>query len=141
MSELFVICETLEVQEEEVRSFVLARMIDGKIEPWPIFITRRGSKFLAFENACPHGGERLDTGTGEFLDEEGNFLKCSVHGDLFDLDDGKCFIGPAKGQSLKPIDLIIDDGDICIIDDTLTDEDGMHIDEPDAHPEVMITSD
>lgn len=141
MSELFVICETQEVQEEDVRSFVLARMIEGKMEPWPIIVTRKGGKYLAYENACPHDGKRLDTGTGEFFDEEENFLKCSAHGDLFDIEDGKCFIGPAKGQSLKAIELIIDDGDICMIDDTLTDEDGMHLDEPDAHPEVMITSD
>ncbi|MCT2398901.1 Rieske (2Fe-2S) protein [Novosphingobium mangrovi (ex Huang et al. 2023)] len=141
MTELFVICETMEVQEEEVRGFVLARQIDGRMEPWPILITRKGGTFHAYENACPHDGARLDTGTGEFLDDEGNFLKCSVHGDLFDLDDGKCFIGPGKGGHLKRIDIIIDDGDICMIDDTLTEEDGLHLSEPDEHPEVMITSD
>ena len=141
MSELFVICETKEVQEEEVRGFVLARLVDGRLEPWPILITRRAGNFLAFENSCPHDGARLDTGTGAFLDEESNFFKCSAHGDLFDIEDGKCFIGPAKGQGLTPIDIIIDDGDICIIDDTLTEEDGLHLREPDEHPEVVITSD
>lgn len=141
MTELFVICETMEVQEEEVRGFVLARMIDGKMEPWPIIVTRKGGKFHAYENACPHDGSRLDARGGDFLDEEGNFIQCSVHGDMFDLEDGKCFIGPGKGGHLKPVDIIIDDGDICMIDDTLTDEDGMHIEEPDTHPEVMITSD
>ena len=141
MTELFVICETMEVQEEEVRGFVLARTVDGKMAPWPILVTRKGGQFHAYENACPHGSDRLDARSGEFLDEEGNFLKCSVHGDLFDLEDGKCFIGPAKGKSLKRIDIVIDDGDICMIDDSLSDEDGLHLDEPDAHPEVMITPD
>ncbi len=141
MPELFVICETKDVQEEDVRGFVLARMVEGKMEPWPILITRKGGRVLAYENACPHGGERLDARTGEFLDEEGNFLKCGAHGALFDLDDGKCFIGPCKGESLKAIEIIIDEGDVCMIDESLTDEDGMHIEEPDAHPEVMITSD
>lgn len=141
MSELFVICETRDVQEEEARGFVLARMIDGKMEPWPILITRKGGTILAYENSCPHTGARLDSGTGEFLDEEGNFMKCGVHGALFDLEDGKCFIGPCKGEGLKSIDIVIDEGDVCMIDETLTDEDGMHLQEPDEHPEVMITSD
>lgn len=141
MTELFVICETMEVQEEEVRGFVLARQIEGEMKPWPILITRRGSAFHAYENVCPHAGNRLDTVPGEFLDEEGNFLKCGTHGALFDLETGHCFIGPCKGENLKPIDIVIDDGDICMIDDTLTEEDGLHLHEPDEHPEVMITSD
>lgn len=141
MTELYVVCETIEVQEEEVRGFVLARVIEEKMEPWPILIARKGGSFHAYENACPHAGARLDAATGNFLDEEGNFLRCGAHGALFDLDDGKCFMGPCKGEALKRIEIIVDDGDICMIDDTLTDEDGLHLSEPDEHPEVVITSD
>lgn len=141
MPDLFVICETKEVQEEEVRGFVLARETEGKMEPWPILITRKGGAFHAYENACPHDGKTIDIGSGDFLDDEGNFLQCKAHGDLFDLEDGNCFIGPAKGKQLKRLDIVIDEGDICIFDEGLTDEDGMNLEEPDAHPEVMITSD
>ncbi|MGE4482781.1 Rieske (2Fe-2S) protein [Acidocella sp.] len=140
MAELFVICETQEIQEENVRGFVLARMVDGTMTPWPILVARKGGAFHAYENKCPHEGVRLDARTEDFLDEDGNFLKCGTHGALFDLDDGQCFIGPCKGASLKRIDIVIDDGDICLIDDSLTEEDGLHLEEPDAHPEVVITS-
>ncbi|MBT0670181.1 Rieske 2Fe-2S domain-containing protein [Novosphingobium profundi] len=141
MPDLFVICEAREVQEEDVRRFVLARQVEGAMVPWPILVTRKGGQFHAYENACPHDGKPLDGGQGDFLDEEGNFLQCKAHGDLFDIETGACFIGPAKGQSLTRLELVIDEGDICMIDEGLTDEDGMHLEEPDAHPEVMITSD
>ena len=83
MDDLFVICRTREVQEEEVRGFVLARVAGDAgspgSEPWPIMVTRKGGKFYGYENACPHGGTRLDIVPGEFLDEEGNFIACGKH--------------------------------------------------------------
>ena len=145
MDDLFVICRTREVQEEEVRGFVLARVAGDAgspgSEPWPIMVTRKGGKFYGYENACPHGGTRLDIVPGEFLDEEGNFIACGKHKAMFDLDTGHCFIGPCQGQALTAIDLIVDDGDICITGVPLTDEDGLDIPDPDAHPEVLITPD
>jgi nitrite reductase/ring-hydroxylating ferredoxin subunit len=142
MEELFVICRAVEVQEEEVRGFTLARMVEERLEPWRLMIARKGGSFYAFENVCPHAGSRLDTVPGEFMDEEGNFIRCGKHGAMFDLDTGKCFIGPCQGEALTPIRLILDDGDLCILDDGgLTDEDGMHIEDPGAHPEVLITPD
>ncbi|CAN5243409.1 Rieske 2Fe-2S domain-containing protein [soil metagenome] len=142
MAELFAICETRDVQEEEVRGFTLARLDDdGAQQPWPILITRKGGRYFGYENACPHEGSRLDTAPGEFMDEEGNFIACGKHKAMFDLDSGHCFIGPCQGKALVPLTLIIDDGDICIVDAQLTDEDGLDIPDPDAHPEVLITPD
>lgn len=149
MDELFVICRAREVQEEEVRGFVLARLAHDdaergagpRTEPWPIIVTRKRNKFFGYENLCPHGGTRLDTVAGEFMDEEGNFIACGKHKAMFDLDTGHCFIGPCQGKALTPVELVIDDGDICITGVPLTDEDGLDIPDPDAHPEVLITPD
>jgi nitrite reductase/ring-hydroxylating ferredoxin subunit len=140
--ELFAICETRDVQEEEVRGFTLARLdADGTQRPWPILITRKGGRYFGYENACPHEGTRLDTAPGEFMDEEGNFIACGKHKAMFDLDSGHCFIGPCQGKALSALTLILDDGDICLSDERLTDEDGLDIDDPEAHPEVLITPD
>lgn len=140
--ELFVICRTIEVQDEEVRGFTLARLNEEeKPEPWPILITRKGSNFYGYENSCPHQGVRLDVVPGEFTDEDGHFITCGKHNAQFDMDTGHCFIGPCQGERLPPIKLIIDDGDICITGVPLTDEDGMHLGDPNSPPDVMITSD
>ena len=52
-----------------------------------------------------------------------------------------CFIGPCQGQSLTPITLVIDDGDVCLTGVQLAEEDGLDIPDPDEIPEVMITGD
>jgi nitrite reductase/ring-hydroxylating ferredoxin subunit len=142
MTELFVVCPTYAVDDGQAAGFVLMRKGEqGQANPWPILITRRGSSFFGFENACPHAGSRLDTRPGEFMDEEGNFLTCGKHRAQFDIDTGHCFIGPCQGQRLTPVELVIDDGDICIAGIDLAEEDGLDLPEPYPVPEVMITGD
>ena len=142
MNELFAICQTGEIEDGDASGFLLMRIEEtGEPKPWPILITRKGNNFYGFENACPHKGERLDAETGHFLDEEGNFLTCGHHQAQFDLDTGHCFIGPCQGKKLKSIEIVIDDGDVCVTGVELAEEDGLGLEEPDDAPEVMITSD
>ena len=130
MSELFAICRTNEIEEEQGHGFWLARRDEnGEVKPWPILVTRKGSRFFAFENACPHTGERLDATPGEFMDEDRNFLTCGRHGAQFDLDTGRCFIGPCQGQHLTQVSLVIDDGDVCVTGVDLAEEDGLDLDD------------
>jgi nitrite reductase/ring-hydroxylating ferredoxin subunit len=139
MSELYAICQNGEIEDGDATGFLLMRITStGEPKPWPILITRKGNNFYGFENACPHKGEQLDASPGVFLDEEGNFLTCGHHGAQFDLDTGKCFIGPCQGKSLTPITIVVDDGDVCVTGVELAEDDGS---EPDEAPEVMITSD
>jgi len=142
MIELYAICQTGEIEDGEAVGFLLMRIEEtGEAKPWPILITRKGNSFCGFENVCPHNGERLDAEPGRFLDEEGNFLTCGHHQAQFDIDTGHCFIGPCQGKSLKSIDIVIDDGDVCLTGVQLAEEDGLGLEEPDDAPEVMITSD
>ena len=143
MNELYAICQTGEIEDGEASGFMLMRIEStGEPKPWPILITRKGNNFYGFENSCPHEGQRLDAETGQFLDEEGNFLTCGHHHAQFDLDTGHCFIGPCQGKSLAPLTLVIDDGDVCLTGVELAEEDGLGADDDvDAAPEVMITSD
>jgi nitrite reductase/ring-hydroxylating ferredoxin subunit len=55
-------------------------------------------------------------------------LTCGRHRAQFDIDTGRCFIGPCQGQSLKPVMLVIDDGDVCVTGIDLADEDGLDLD-------------
>ncbi len=142
VTELFAVCATYEVDDGDARGFVLARLDeDGTSRRWPILVTRKANSFHGFENACPHEGTRLDTIPGEFLDRDGTFLTCGKHGARFDLESGQCVTGPCQGKALTPITLLIDDGDVCLIDVALAEEDGMDIEDPNAVPEVLITGD
>ncbi len=142
MSELFAICATHEVEDGDARGFVLVRLdAAGQRQRWPILVTRKGRTFHGFENACPHQGTRLDGHTGEFMDAAGNFLTCARHNAQFDLDTGYCFIGPCQGKALTPIRLVIDDGDVCVVDIALAEEDGLDVEDPNEMPEVLIAGD
>jgi len=142
MDELFVVCRMSDIEESQVSGFVLMRAEPGGgSSPWPILITRRGATFFGFENACPHQGSRLDTVPGEFLDEEGNFITCGTHRAQFDMDTGHCFIGPCQGERLTPIQLVIDDGDVCVTGLELAEEDGLDLPDPGEMPEVLINPD
>lgn len=129
MNELFVICRANEIEEEQARGFWLAiRTDEGEVKPWPILVARKGSRFFGYENVCPHAGSRLDTVPGQFMDEDGNFLTCGKHRAQFDIDTGHCFIGPCQGKQLTQVELIIDDGDVCVTGVELAEEDGLDID-------------
>jgi len=142
MTELYAICRTADIGDSQAAGFVLVRNDgSGAARPWPILVTNKGNRYYGFENACPHEGKRLDTHPGEFLDPEGNFLTCSHHRSRFDLDTGHCFIGPCQGQRLKPIDLVIDDGDVCISGVELAEEDGLDLPDDESVPEITIQSD
>ena len=90
MDELYVICRTVEIDDRDVKGFVLMREGEnGEPKPWPIMITRKCNQFYGYENACPHQGERLDTTPGQFLDEDENFITCGNHQAQFDPDTGE----------------------------------------------------
>lgn len=142
MNELYAICETFEIDDNDARSFVLKKAggEDGQGVNWPIIISRKGNNFYGFENACPHQGLTLGAGGAEVMDDEGNFLVCRHHGAQFDLDSGKCFSGPCQGKNLQTIQVVVDEGDVCITGVELFEEDGLDL--PDSEvPEVVITGD
>jgi nitrite reductase/ring-hydroxylating ferredoxin subunit len=142
MDELYAICRTFEIDDNDARGFTLKKAggENGEGTPWPILISRKGSNYYAFENACPHQGKTIDGGGGELMDDEGNFLVCRHHGAQFDLDTGHCFSGPCQGKALTPINVVVDDGDVCITGVELAEEDGLDLADSDV-PEVVITGD
>jgi nitrite reductase/ring-hydroxylating ferredoxin subunit len=142
MDELYAICRTFEIDDNDARGFLLKKAggENGEGTPWPIMISRKGSNYFGFENACPHQGKPLDGGGGELMDDEGNFIVCRHHGAQFDLDTGHCFSGPCQGGALTPIKVVVDDGDVCVTGVELAEEDGLDLVDTDA-PEVVITGD
>jgi nitrite reductase/ring-hydroxylating ferredoxin subunit len=142
MDELYAICRTFEIDDNDARGFTLKKAggENGEGTAWPIMISRKGSNYYAFENACPHQGKTIDGGGGELMDDEGNFLVCRHHGAQFDLDTGHCFSGPCQGKALTPIKVVVDDGDVCITGVELAEEDGLDLADSDV-PEVVITGD
>ena len=121
---IFAICGIDDIPNRRARAFVLARRDgDGQVRPWPIMILRWGRNVRAYENRCPHQGTNLDWEKGEFLDGDGTRIQCGKHGALFDLGTGECVDGPCLGERLTAIDVLIDEGEICLTGVALVDDD------------------
>jgi len=115
--ELYAICDRRDIRDRMGKSFPLSRVwTDGKSRPWEVFICRFGKQYYAYENACPHTGQRLDWQKNNFF--EPNYLKvleCGKHGAQFDVATGVCLNGPCEGERLKQIPCIVDEDDVCLI--------------------------
>ena len=60
-----------------------------------IAVFRTGERFRALKDACPHAGVSLAAG---YLHEDS--VVCPAHAWGFNLDDGRCVIGPASAKAV-----------------------------------------
>lgn len=84
--------------------------IDLEINGEACFAVRRGQSVYLYRNRCPHVGLPLNLMPGKFLDYEQQYIQCSSHGALFQLNDGHCVAGPCHGQHLESLSCQLVDG-------------------------------
>lgn len=88
------------------------------VERWgretPAFVIRFHGKTHAFLNECGHVPVELDWQPGEFFDDSGLYLICSVHGALYSPETGRCLGGRCNGKGLKPVPVQERDGAIYL---------------------------
>jgi nitrite reductase/ring-hydroxylating ferredoxin subunit len=107
------LCRQDDLAEGQCRAFTVEKDLR---ETQDIFLLRHRDRIYAYQNRCPHTGVNLNWLPDQFLDIDGTFIQCSVHGALFRIDDGFCVRGPCAGQSLQPVKLEISDGQIYLGD-------------------------
>lgn len=74
-------------------------------DPWPAFVVRFEGRVYGYLNRCMHVPYELDSGSGEFFDDDGRQLLCSTHGATYEPRSGLCTFGPCKGMSLIPLEV------------------------------------
>ena len=58
-----------------------------------------------------------------YLNAAGDRIVCAAHGAQFEVDTGRCTLGPCLGESLTPVRLhILPDGEVHIADRTHSQE-------------------
>jgi nitrite reductase/ring-hydroxylating ferredoxin subunit len=87
-----------------------------------IFIVRRGGDAHGYLNSCPHTGAPLDWTPDRFLDLDGRYIQCAMHGALFRIEDGHCIAGPCNGDRLTRVPVRIEAGVVYV--DTASGSDG-----------------
>lgn len=75
--------------------------------PWDLFVVRKDGAVYGYRNRCPHTGAPMDWMPHRFLDLDGMFVQCSLHGALFRPEDGYCVSGPCAGQSLQVLPIVL----------------------------------
>lgn len=74
-----------------------------------LFIVRRGRSLFGWANACPHQGTPMAWRKDAYLNAARDRIVCAAHGAQFEIDTGRCTLGPCLGQSLTPVQLTLDD--------------------------------
>ena len=88
-------------------------VLDGDAESLIVHRDAAGD-VRAWLNVCPHAGRRLDWAPGQFLRSKDGLLVCAVHGASFELQGGQCVAGPCRGDSLRPIEVEVRDGEVVL---------------------------
>lgn len=78
------------------------------------FAVRKNGLYYAYRNNCPHAGAPLNWNINRFLTYDNEFLLCSLHGAMFEIETGYCVDGPCKGDRLAAVPFEIVDGKIVI---------------------------
>ncbi len=104
----FRLCALNELEENRGRGF---RSPVGEV-----IVVLRDGQVYAWQNACPHLGINLEFNPDEFMDCENHYLLCSNHGALFQVEDGRCVVGPCQGESLLPVAIRVESGEILLIE-------------------------
>lgn len=79
-------------------------------QPARAFALRIDGRAVAYINRCAHVPVEMDWQPGQFLDAEGRFIVCSIHGAAYDPADGRCVAGPGGRGRLIPVTLAEHDG-------------------------------
>ena len=76
------------------------------------FVVRHKGNVYGYLNRCAHVPIELDWAEGTFFDASGTYLMCSTHGAIYLPETGQCAGGPCKGGRLRPIALLVVNGNI-----------------------------
>jgi nitrite reductase/ring-hydroxylating ferredoxin subunit len=81
-----------------------------------LFGVRRGSRLYLYRDLCPHADSPMAWRKNEYLNRRRDRIVCFAHGAQFEVESGRCLIGPCLGQSLQAVEHAIDDqGNVRLI--------------------------
>lgn len=113
------LCRLSELAELGSKGFTLNLGGDDDLR---LFVVRRDGAVFAYRNRCPHTGAPLEWQPDQFLDYDGSFIQCAMHGALFDIADGHCLRGPCVGDRLEPLSVGVRDAMVFLVLDEASPE-------------------
>jgi nitrite reductase/ring-hydroxylating ferredoxin subunit len=81
-----------------------------------VFAVRKSGRIHVYRDICPHyGATTLAWKRDAYLTPGGEYIACSAHGALFQIEDGVCVSGPCLDQALQSVAYRVE-GDLILID-------------------------
>jgi nitrite reductase/ring-hydroxylating ferredoxin subunit len=102
---LKLLCHMNDINDPGAKGFTLKQ---GRKERL-LFVVKKDNAVYAYENLCPHTGINLQWQEDDFLDRDKIHIQCSVHGALFNIENGNCMGGPCNGEGLSALELEVDE--------------------------------
>jgi nitrite reductase/ring-hydroxylating ferredoxin subunit len=83
-------------------------------------VFRHGGKAYAYINRCVHMPRRLDGEENRIFDDSGRFLRCSMHGIVYQPACGTSVSAMCEGEQLRSVDVYEEAGVVGIADFRIT---------------------
>ena len=114
------VCKSAELDEREHRTidFYYA----GELHSGIVF--RFKNKTYAYLNRCVHMPRRLNCERDSIFDDTGNYLRCSMHGIIYDPATGRSLSTMCNGEKLQALRVVEEDACIYINDKRVSIEAG-----------------
>ncbi|KKN25775.1 hypothetical protein LCGC14_0881390 [marine sediment metagenome] len=110
------LCEFNELKGYQTRGFEIDLGNDKTLD---CFALKQDGEVRVYLNFCPHLGIPLNWQPDAFMSLEGTHIQCATHGALFELENGYCFSGPCRGESLTALNVEVNsDGQVHLISPT-----------------------
>lgn len=88
--------------------------------PASVLLFKYKGKFRAYRNRCVHMPRELDCEGDTIFDKTGNFLRCSMHGIIYDPLTGESLSTMCNGERLTAIKITEEHSNIWIVDKKIT---------------------
>jgi nitrite reductase/ring-hydroxylating ferredoxin subunit len=74
-----------------------------------LLVVRQGRRLFGYADACPHHGTPMAWRKDAYLNAARDRIVCAAHGAQFEIDTGRCTLGPCLGETLTPVPLRLDE--------------------------------
>lgn len=101
-----------DIPEDKGREYLFGRGTSA----FSMFVIRKGERVWGYLNICPHFSLPLNCRAGEFPNEDGSLIRCSMHFAEFRIEDGFCVGGAAENCFLDPVPVHVDAERRVVID-------------------------
>lgn len=106
------VCRSQELSEGEYKQVTAA----FRNEPSSVIVFRHKNQCMAYRNLCVHMPRRLDCEKDMIFDDSGQYLRCSMHGIVYDPVTGESISEICRGKKLTPVKIYENEEGVWICD-------------------------